>query len=273
MSLHTVVLMALLLAPSLAHAQGSSMIRVTQATAVVELPDGNATTVGTANAGQILEVLDQRDGWLLVRPPAGSTDAWKTGWVNAASTQPMQGDGPAVTTAAPAQSDAGTRPRGARKGFVIGLGGGIGLHRYTTPSFTIRNVTFGGESLSSSGLATEFLIGYAPTDRLLVYYENSLQLTGDLTYDFLGLTGGGATYFFNPRARSWYVKGAIGAAVGAEVDLDRSTFGSVERGIAYSIGGGYEFARHWLLGGGAMFLKLDDVTHSAIRGTITWVFY
>jgi hypothetical protein len=68
----------------------------------------------------------------------------------------------------------------------------------------------------------------------LIYYENSLQLTGGLAYDFLGLTGGGVTYLFNPRAGSWYVRGAVGAAVGAEVDLDRGAFSSVERGLAFS---------------------------------------
>ncbi|HUE84722.1 MAG TPA: SH3 domain-containing protein [Vicinamibacterales bacterium] len=265
-----VLVVVCLLVPVLAAAQQESRVRVTRAMTVTEQPEGNAGVVATLNVGDVLEVLDQRNGWLLVRPPAGSTQTWRTGWVNAASTQPI-GAIAATSSAAPAVQEPAAR--GGRKGFVIGLGGGFGMHQYTTPSFTVRNVTFGGESLTSSGLATEFLIGYAPTDRLLIYYENSLQLTGDLAYDVLGLTGAGATYLFNPLARSWYVRGAVGAAVGADVDLNRSSASSVERGLAFSFGGGYEFARHWLLGGSVMMLKLDNVTHRAYKGTITWVFY
>jgi hypothetical protein len=259
-----------LLLPALAAAQQESRVRVTRSITVTEQPEANAGVIATLNVGEVLEILDERDGWLLVRPPGGSAQTWRTGWVNAASTQSINAPAVAGGAAPPIQEPA---VHGGRRGFVIGLGGGFGMHQYTTPSFTVRNVTFGGESLTSSGLATEFLIGYAPTDRLLIYYENSLQLTGDLVYDFLGLTGGGATYLFNPRAGSWYVRGAVGAAVGAEVDLNRSTVSTVERGLAVSFGGGYEFARHWLLGGTAMVLKLDNVTHRAFRGTVTWVFY
>ncbi|MGE0816081.1 MAG: hypothetical protein AB7O28_27015 [Vicinamibacterales bacterium] len=256
--------------PVAASAQDEQRVRVTRATAVSDQPSGDAAVVATANPGDVLEQLDERDGWLLVRPPAGSPQAWRTGWVNAASTERIGAGVPAGTTAPPAFQP--TEP-GARKGFIIGLGAGFGAHRYTTPTVRFGSLSFGGESVSSSGLATEFLLGYAPTDRLMIHYQNSLQLTGDEAYDLLGMTGGGVTYFFGPRARSWYVTGAVGAAVGAEVDLGRGTVGSNDKGLAYVAGGGVEFARHWLLGGSAMFLKLGDITHSAYRATLTWVFY
>ncbi|MEZ5291159.1 MAG: SH3 domain-containing protein [Vicinamibacterales bacterium] len=258
------------LLPVLAAAQDGQRVRVTRATTVTDQPSGDARVVATANPGDVLEQLDERDGWLLVRPPAGSPQAWRTGWVNAASTERIGAGMPAGATA---PSTATPSEPGGRKGFVIGLGAGVGAHRYTTPTIRFGSFSVGGERVSSSGLATEFLLGYAPTDRLMIHYQNSLQLTGDDAYDLLGMTGGGATYFFGPRARSWYVTGALGAAIGADVNLDRGTVGSSDRGLAYVVGGGVEFARHWLLGGSAMFLKLNDITHGAYRATLTWVFY
>jgi hypothetical protein len=271
MNLTSVRLAVLLLAaPALAAAQGATMVRVTQTAAIVEQPDGGSAAVGTANPGEVLEVLDERNGWLLVRPPAGSSQAWKTGWINASSTQPVAGSTSPVATAAEAPPP---QSPGARKGFIIGLGGGIGMHRAAERTFFIRGIPFGGETTNSVGVATEFDIGYAPTDQLLIYYANSIQFSNNETYDIVGLTGVGVTYALKPRAPSWYVNGAIGGATGAEVDFNSGSFGSVERGIAYKAGGGYEFARHWFLGGDAMFLKLDGLTHTVLRGTITWIFY
>lgn len=264
------------LAPSLVYAQGTSTVRVTETVAVVEQPDGSASSVGTANAGQVLEVLDQRNGWLLVRPLEGSPRPWRTGWINAASTQPMTGVATNSGNGGAAQP-ADTQPpaRAGRKGFIIGLGAGVGMHRFTEPTiFNFRGVPVGGGgTYNGVGLAWDFNIGYAPTDRLLIHYTNAVQFGNDSNYDIVGLTGAGVTYAFKPTARSWYVSGAIGAATGAEVDLGSGRFGDVERGLAFSAGGGYEFARHWLLGGTAMFLELDGATHTVIRGTITWMFY
>jgi hypothetical protein len=262
----------LLIAPgvALAEAQSASTVRVTRTTAVLEQPDGGANSVGTVNPGEVLEVLDERGAWLLVRPPGGPAQTWKTGWINAATVQPQQ---TAPQAAAPQQPGTVTESPRGRKGFVIGLGGGVGLHRSTTPVTVFRGVRFGGETTNSFGVATEFLIGYAPTDRLLIYYENAAQFSSNSTYDLVGLTGGGATYAFKPGARSWYLNGAIGGGVGAEVDFDGGSVGSVERGLAFSLGGGYEFARHWFLGGSAMFVNLDETTQTVFRGTITWIFY
>jgi hypothetical protein len=66
-----------LLAPALAAAQQESRVRITSTITVTEQPDGGAGVIGTVNAGQVLEVLDERNGWLLVRPPAGSTQTWR----------------------------------------------------------------------------------------------------------------------------------------------------------------------------------------------------
>jgi Bacterial SH3 domain len=260
----------LLVVPVFAQAQGASTVRVTRTAAVVEQADGGAVAVGTVNPGEVLEVLDERGGWLLVRPPAGSTQTWRTGWVNAANVQAMRA-ATQVASAPPLGTD--STPPGGRKGFVIGLGGGVGLHHSTTPTTVFRGVTFGGETTNSFGLATNFLIGYAPTDRLLVYYQNAVQFSSSSTYDLVGLTGGGATYALKAGARSWYISGAIGGGIGAEVDFDSGSVDSVERGLAFDIGGGYEFARHWFLGGTVMFVKLDGTTQTVYRGTITWIFY
>jgi Bacterial SH3 domain len=265
----------LLITPVVTQAQNLSAVRVSRTTAVLAEPDGSANAVGSANPGDILEVLDQRSGWYLVRPPAGSTQTWRTGWINAASVEPMPGSIAAAAPSQPAPAAASSKPR---KGFIIGFGGGVGLYREPLPAYYgygygYTYSTAGGGTANNVGLATDLQIGYAPTDQVLVYYLNSVQFSNSANYDIVGLTGVGVTYLLRPRSPSWYVTGGIGAATGAEVDYGSGTVGPVDRGRAFSVGGGYEFARHWFLGGDAMFLSLNQTSHTVLRGTITWIFY
>ena len=259
----------LLATPALAHAQAATMVRVTQTAAIVEQPDGGSAAVGTANPGEILEVLDERSGWLLVRPPAGSSQTWKTGWINTGSTQPISSGAPA---AAAAQPDPAAPAAGARKGFIIGLGGGIGMHRATEPTFVIRGIRFGGETTNSVGVATEFDIGYAPTDQLLIYYANSVQFSNNETYDIVGLTGVGVTYALKPRAPSWWSRAPSAAPperrwISTTARLARSSAGSPTRSEAVRVRAPLV---PW---------RRRDVpqagwpTRTVLRGTITWIFY
>jgi Bacterial SH3 domain len=261
------IVASLLLAFSVAaRAQNVSMVRVTQTTAVLENPVGTANAVGTATPGDVLEVLDQRDGWYLVRPPAGATASWRTGWVNGASVTAIpEAQTPRISTSQPAPSTLAPRSK-PRKGFIIGVGGGAGLHHFKGQ--------YSGYSYNGMGLATNVLIGYAPTDQLLIYYANYLQLTNSSSpYDLIALSGVGATYLAKPTASSWYVNGAIGAATGASASLKTGTVSNVDRGLAVDVGAGYEFARHWFLGGDVTSMTLESVRNTALRGTITWIFY
>jgi len=71
----------LALIPTLAYAQQPAAVRAVRAVVVLEQPDASAAVVASINTGEVLEVLDSRQGWLLVKPPEGSGRSWRTGWV------------------------------------------------------------------------------------------------------------------------------------------------------------------------------------------------
>jgi hypothetical protein len=259
-----VVLMALLpVAAAQAQGQAAPTVRVLRAAAALEGPQGSANAVGTVNPGEIFEVLDERDGWYLVRPPAGSAHTWRTGWVNGASVERI--GGPARQAASPSQEQA-PAPPGGRNGIIVGLGGGAGLHTDTLP--------FNFGDVQALAISTDFRIGYAPTDQVLVFYRNVVGWTQSDRYDVVGMSGAGATYLFSPSSPSTFVTGAIGPAVATRVDFVGGAFDDTERGTGLAIGGGWEFARHWSLEGHAIFLRLGRGGNQRLLiGTINWLFY
>lgn len=159
-----------------------------------------------------------------------------------------------------------------RKGFVIGLGGGVGQIRTTLPSFGSGSFTVGGGTDSTIGVATDFKIGYAPADRVLVYYTNSVVFADSGRYDLLALTGGGVTVMGGPRAPTWFVSGSAGVGTGSVLDFSGSSSGA-DFGSAFSVGGGVEFARRWFLEGSVMVLTIESRRHTVLKGTINWIFY
>lgn len=263
-----VVTVALAL-PAPALAQNVTTVRVMRAAAVLEAPEATSNAVGTVNPGEVLEVLDQRAGWYLVRPPAGNP-GWRTGWINGASVEPMTGIPAARPQAAPGQAQPQApmaETTAERKGFIFGLGGGVGLHR--GPAF------FGSAGPPNDfAINTDFRIGYAPTDQVLVYYNNSVAWSRSELYDILGLTGVGVTYMIRPTSPTPFVTGAFGAGSAAEVDFGGGRFDDTETGSAVLIGGGYEFARHWSVEGAAVFIRLGNGNnHTVLKATFSWMFY
>jgi hypothetical protein len=252
----------------------STSARVVRATAVLEQPLGDARSVGTVVIGEILDVLDERNGWYLVRPPAGGpAREWRTGWVNGGTVEPMRGGAAAATVPAPppvAASQVETSSN--RKGFIIGGGAGGGLHR--PPGFTVvdrfgRVIATGGGTNNFS-VVTNFAVGYAPSDQLLLFYSNRAVFTTDESYDALGVTGFGTTYMFRRRTPSAYVTGSIGGGFGA--NIVQGTGG--EAGLGYSVGGGWEFARHLSVEGDVLFIQFgNDRNHIVYRGLFNYTFY
>ena len=186
---HPLVLLLLLtlVLPPVAGAQQAGRVRVLRAAAVLEQPAGEAKPVATVNAGDVLEVLDERETWVLVRPPNGVSREWRTGWLNRATVESMSAGGAAAAAAtttpnipvAPPQD--AEEPSARRKGFIIGLGAGAGMHK--TPGFSVLDRF--GRVISSGGgeyklaIVTDFNIGYAPGDRILLYYSNKAAFTTD----------------------------------------------------------------------------------------------
>jgi hypothetical protein len=134
-----------------------------------------------------------------------------------------------------------------RKGFILNLGAG--------PAFTnFKSVADGFEGSNESKIAvgTDFKIGYAASDQLMIYYSNDAAFFSVAGLDdylvVSGLSGIGATWFLKPRAPSAYVDATVGIAAWNVISTDDGTVDGMT-GMGLSVGGGLEFARHWLVDG------------------------
>ena len=257
-----------------AGAQPGGLVRVLRAAAVVEQPAGDSRPVATVNPGEVFEVLDEKDSWVLVRPPNGSrTPEWRTGWLNRASVEPMSGGAASsARQSAPVPVPEVTeKPRG-RKGFIIGAGAGAGIH--ATPTFNVLDRF--GRVLSSGGgdnklaISIDFNVGYAPGEQFLLYYSNKAAFTTDDRVDAVGVTGLGVTYMFRPTTPSAFVNGTVGG--GAARTFIGSSSG--QSGPGFSFGGGYEFARHLSVNGDAILVRLaGGQDHTVYKFSLNYLFY
>jgi hypothetical protein len=177
----------------------------------------------------------------------------------------------AVLSVTQAEQDPG-QDSARRQGFIIGIGGGAGVHR--PPSFLVfdrfgRVVSSGGGGNTLS-IGTDFSVGYAAGDRLLLYYSNKAAFTGDDQVDAIGVTGFGTTYMFRRTSPTPFVGGSIGVGVAGSFIASSSS----ESGAGFSATGGYEFARHFSLSGDAIFVRLGSGgNHTVIRGSFNYLFY
>ena len=180
-------------------------------------------------------------------------------------------DQPATQSTPVPEPEVTEKPRG-RKGFIIGVGAGAGIH--ATPTFRVLDRF--GRVLSSGGgdnklaISIDFNVGYAPGEQFLLYYSNKAAFTTDDRVDAVGVTGVGATYMFRPTTPSAFVNGTVGA--GATRTFIGSSSG--ETGQGFSIGGGYEFARHLSVNADALFVRLGDgQDHKVYKVSLNYLFY
>ncbi|MGI9175068.1 MAG: hypothetical protein ACR2GR_07105 [Rhodothermales bacterium] len=149
-----------------------------------------------------------------------------------------------------------------RKGFILGFGIG--------PGQTYINQAQNGLGLNSNyarmklALATDFKIGYAPSEHLaLHWFSNTTWLrasdvnffdrdSGGLIEErqsviaLSGVAGLGVTYFDGPAPSAYYVEAGIGASTWAYPFFDREGEGATY-GFGLLLGAGKEFARHWTM--------------------------
>lgn len=180
-------------------------------------------------------------------------------------------DQPATQSTPVPEPEVTEKPRG-RKGFIIGVGAGAGIH--ATPTFRVLDRF--GRVLSSGGgdnklaIATNFSVGYAPGDQLLLYYSNKAAFTTDDRVDAVGITGFGITYMLRRTSPTAFINGTIGA--GATSRFIGSS--DAEVGAGFSIGGGYEFARHLSVNGDAIFVRLGNgQNHAVYMALFNFLFY
>ena len=84
----------LLATTATAWAQSPTTLRVIRSAAVLEEPDADAAVLGTVIPSEILEVLDERESWYLVRPSDQNAQReWRTGWIARALVEPLDSGG------------------------------------------------------------------------------------------------------------------------------------------------------------------------------------
>jgi hypothetical protein len=149
---------------------------------------------------------------------------------------------------------------GERKGFILGFSVGPAVTSFTQKvALSVGDITE-SERENKFGAGTDFRIGYAPSNQLMLYYTNKLtwlRLTNTLNEDVTVVNGVGLfglSYYLLPQAPSFYVAGTIGTSLwGVYDDLGNAWTG-------FGLGGtaGYEFTKYWSVEGTVMWGKPGD---------------
>ena len=247
---HPLVLLLLitLVPPPAAGAQQAGRVRVLRAAAVLEQPAGEAKPVATVNAGDVLEVLDERETWVRVRPPNGFPRmAHRLVESRDRRVDECGRPAAAAATTTPKLRSRHLRTPKSRQHDARASSSGLGL----APGCTRRQASACWIGSAGSyrravardkvAIVTDFNIGYAPGDQIPLYYSNKAAFTTDDRVDAVGVSGFGVTYMFRRTAPTSFVTGTIGA--GAARTFIESSSG--ESGAGYAIEAGYEFARHF----------------------------
>lgn len=159
-----------------------------------------------------------------------------------------------------------------RKGFILNLGlGAAGVSSsYEGPVSNRR---------TKAAVGTDFKIGHAATDQILIYYSNDAafynetDFYGDDQLVAVGLSGVGVTYFLQPSVPSFYVDGTIGIAARNLLSYEDATVDGTG-GWGVAVGGGYEFARHFMLDADLILGRLDGgLNTSTLRVGLIWLLY
>ncbi len=113
-------------APALSAAvQPELAVRVVRTAVIVSEPRGDADVVGTVTPGEVLDLLDERGSWYLVRPPNDGTPRdWRTGWISQEMVEllgtPTTARPPAVAPQQPAVAPAASR--GVQHSVSVNIG-------------------------------------------------------------------------------------------------------------------------------------------------------
>ena len=144
---------------------------------------------------------------------------------------------------------------GMRKGFV--LGGGLGFGPVAKVSPDVPN----SEDLDNSGIALNFLIGYAWDEQnMIVFLRDGVVYSEELNYGddvniVQGFSGIGYYHYFGLQGKSFFITGGLGLQDWTALDSD---YTNPDPGFGFLIGGGYEFARHIQVYSSLSFGKTSD---------------
>jgi len=172
---------------------------------------------------------------------------------------------------------------GNRKGFILGGGLGLGLTSFTQ-TVEVYGVSVTSDREDKSAIMTDFKIGFGASDQVLIYWSSKVSwfsienVYGNNVTIANGFGGVGVTYYFQPAAPSPYIQGGVGFSTWS-LPFEEGTDTWIGGGL--SLGGGYEFSRHWSVEGDLVFGKPGDEVYGievysstfTIRVTINAVAY
>lgn len=142
---------------------------------------------------------------------------------------------------------------GKRKGFILGFGAG-----FSNISFK-QKIEGYGESINSDkenkiGFGTDFKIGYAPNNRVEIYYFSKVawfSLVNALNENVTisdGVAGAGLSYYLSPKLKEYewtsssFISGGLGwSGWSTPFEEDSESWS----GTGFFVGGGYEFSKHY----------------------------
>jgi len=152
---------------------------------------------------------------------------------------------------------------GQRKGFIFGGGMGLGVINITdtlSEDFGAITVSHTFASETQFAFIDDMRIGYAPTNKLMVYAFGTDSwftfkekvfnvITGQESYTggswstVSSLTGIGVSYYLKPEAPSWMFSGGLGIAQ-LKAYGNTAPSGNYSGG-GFMLGAGYEFRKYW----------------------------
>jgi hypothetical protein len=187
------------------------------------------------------------------------------------------GSPPAVDQQAPRTAPVTT---GARKGFVIGFGAGYGITNWKEMVPTQCRAGYyyctTRDTEGRSGVFTNFKIGYAPNNRLMILWHSANVFFGSSAESgFItdGIGGGSLQFYLSDKTPSVYVLGGAGyhniMHFSSESLAGSNTFAFGIRG-----GAGFEFARHWAVEGLVQHsFNAAEGRPTSVGVSLNWLWY
>ena len=159
---------------------------------------------------------------------------------------------------------------GKRKGFLLGLGAGMGSNSYHSSYLSYKS-----DSYRKTAKLTNFKIGFAPNNNLQIFWSSRVAWfkpeDADKTWTS-GIGGLGISYYLNESGPSTYFTGTLGLSSWAEFGGTDSYTGS-----GFAMGAGYEFSPHLSVEGvwskGSPRKDDFEINTNVIRITINALWY
>ncbi|MDE0016732.1 MAG: hypothetical protein OXU51_11125 [Candidatus Poribacteria bacterium] len=172
--------------------------------------------------------------------------------------------------------------RGRRKGFIFGLGVGVGQTSFTEPLAQYywrgtQEPDGSTERLTRSALVTELKIGHGLSDQFLLYYTSRISWLPlqHFTKDTTVANGAAGMGFmlFPFRRIGLYLVGNIGLATLVTWQPPLTLENARQTGVSVSGGIGYELFSHWSIdftvnSGSARVIRVDDLSEVVFNDEI-----